>query len=408
MTIPPPPRNLLVSYHYYAKYNLARFRHCRVIGDSGAFSAASQGVTITTKELAAWAVQWRDVLTWNASLDVIGDPEGTRRNWHELVDVYGVDGVPTIHYGSDPALMDYYAERGVDFMGLGGMVGKPVPKQLRWLLSCFRHARDHHPQMRFHGWGVTADRLMQLPFYSVDSSGWSSSYRYGRLGLRDPTTGKNVTVLLDGRGSYSPEIVSVLQQYGVTPSQVATSGPHNRNLLVKLSALSASVGEQQFRKLHRRNPISTPVWGITRPATGPHRHLAVADGVAGGGSGHVVNTLVELNEPAAPHNHIAVNPNEPEVAALMQLTNGEPGPHHHLAVTQGWQQSTRSWEPDAQLKQLDDVVVSDMSKPPHHHLVLSNGAGHNQVLSELNPGPHMHLVEGAPEHLGIVADLQSN
>lgn len=403
----PPPRNLLVSYHYYAKYNLSRFQHCRVIGDSGAFSAASQGVTITSGEIAAWAKRWSEVLTWVASLDVIGDAAGTRRNWHEMVEVHGVEGVPTIHYGSDPSLMDYYAERGVDFMGLGGMVGKSIPRQMRWLVSCFRHARDHHPQMRFHGWGVTAEKLLQLPFYSVDSSGWSSSYRYGRLTLRDPVTGRPVALALDGKGSYSPEVVAVLQHYGVTPSQIAKSGPHNRNLLVKLSALSASVGEQQFRKLHRRNPVTTPSWGITRPAAGPHQHLAVADGVALGGGGHVVNTLVEMNEPG-PHNHLAMNPNEPEVAALMQLTNSEPGPHQHLALTQGWQQSTKSWDADAELKPMDDVTVAGLSGPPHHHLVLSQGGGHNDVVGELvSDGPHIHLVEGSSEHLGIVADLSN-
>jgi hypothetical protein len=329
----PAPRNLLVSYHYYAKYDLTRFRHCRVIGDSGAFSAASQGATITTAELAGWAKQWRNVLTWVAALDVIGDAEGTRRNWHDMVDTHGVHGVPTIHFGCDPALMDYYAERGVDFLGLGGMVGKPIPKQMRWLVACFRYARDHHPQMRFHGWGVTAETLLQLPFYSVDSSGWSSSYRYGRLTLRHPKTGQPVPVALDGRSTYAPAVVEVLRQYGVTPSQVATSGPHNRRLLVKLSALSASVAEQQFRKLHRRTPVTAPQWGInTKP------------------------------EPV--------------------------GPHQHLAVAHGWQQSTASWDPDAELKtHYDDIILMEMNA---------------------TPGPHIHLVDGSPEHLTIVATMTGN
>lgn len=371
----PPPRNLLVSYHYYAKYNLSRFAHCRVIGDSGAFSAASQGATITTRELAEWATRWRGVLTWVASLDVIGDAAGTRRNWHDMVDNYGVQGVPTIHFGCDPSLMDYYAERGVDFLGLGGMVGKPIPKQMRWLVSCFRYARDHHPQMRFHGWGVTAEKLLQLPFYSVDSSGWSSSYRYGRLSLRDPQTGRPVAVALDGKGSYSPEVVDVLRQYGVTPSQIAKSGPHNRRLLVKLSALSASVGEQQFRKLHRRNPVTSPSWGINRPAPGPHQHLVFKPD-------EPADAVHEATLDDGPHNHLAVNPNEPEVAALVDVTAG---PHQHLAVAHGWQQSTATWDPAATLKtHYDDIVLTEMN------------------------GPHIHLVEGSSEHLGIVADMTTD
>lgn len=299
----PPPRNLLVSYHYYARYDLSRFAHCRVIGDSGAYSAATLGATISTAQLAEWAHKWRDVLCWVASLDVIGDAAATKRNWHELVEVHGLQVVPTLHYGSDMSLMDYYAARGVDFMGLGGMIGKSTAQQQRWLLSCFRYARDRHPTMRFHGWGVTADTLLRLPFYSVDSSGWGAAYRYGRLALRDPRTGKKIGVPLDGRGTYDPEVVGVLQQYGVTPSQVAKSGSHNLKLMVRLSALSASVGEQQFRYLHRRHPITAPQWGINhgRPA-GPHQHLALADGYNGDGR-HVDATLIQLNA-EGPHVHL--------------------------------------------------------------------------------------------------------
>lgn len=377
----PAPRNLLVSYHYYKDYDLSRFAHCRVIGDSGAFSAANAGAVITTAEVAGWAKKWPDVLTWVAALDVIGDSVGTQRNWHEMVDIYGVDGVPTIHYGCDPGLMDYYAERGVDFVGLGGMVGRPIPQQLRWLVACFRHARDRWPQMRFHGWGVTAPKLLQLPFYSVDSSGWSATYRYGRLALRDPQTGKSVAVPLDGRSVYSPEVVAVLRFYGVTPSQIATSGPHNRRLLVRLSALSASVAEQQFRKLHRRHPVTAPVWVIRRP------------------------------DPASPHSHLAASASGKEYGEDIADLAAD-GPHQHLAVGSGWQQSTASWDRDAVLKgHYEDVVLTELAGAPgpHSHLAL-NAKGQeyeNDAVAELAaaPGPHIHLVEGSAEHLGIVAGM---
>lgn len=372
----PAPRNLLVSYHYYSKYDLSRFASCRVIGDSGAFSAAKLGAEITTAELASWAAKWRNVLTWVAALDVIGDPEGTRRNWHDMVDSYGVQGVPTIHYGCDPALMDYYAERGVDFVGLGGMVGKPIPKQLRWLVACFRYARANHPQMRFHGWGVTAEKLLQLPFYSVDSSGWSATYRYGRLALRDPNTGKTVAVALDGKGTYSPEVVALLGHYGVTPSQIAKSGPHNRRLLVKLSALSASVAEQQFRKLHRRNPVPAPQWGINRrPPDGPHTHLAL--GVHNPEREFLADPAGYRVDEPGPHQHLALNAKgqEYENDAVVELNAGEPGPHQHLALADGI---------GADSKRHEDAVVAEMA------------------------GPHIHLVEGSSEHLAIVAGLSGD
>lgn len=300
----PAPRNILVSYHYFKGYDLNKFAGLRVIGDSGAFSAKHQGAEITTTDLAAWANRWRHRLCWVAALDVIGDPEGTRRNWHEMVDLHGVPGVPTVHFGGDPALLDYYGERGVDFVGLGGLVGRPAPAQMRWLVSMFRYARDAWPDMKFHGWGITHANALQLPFFSVDSSGWGGGYRYGRLSLRDPHSDKSYALDLDGRTTYAPAVARLLRDhYGVNPSEVSTSGPHNRLLMVKLSALSASVQEQQFRRLHRRAPVAAPTWGQFDTAQGPHQHLALNNK----GQEYEVDAVTNL---AGPHIHLAEGSSE--------------------------------------------------------------------------------------------------
>jgi hypothetical protein len=269
----PAPRNALVSFHYYKSYDLDRLAGLRLIGDSGAFSAASQGATITTADLAGWAKRWAHRLAWVASLDVIGDPVATRRNWHDIVDNHGLPAVPTIHFGADPKLMDYYATRGVDFMGLGGMVGHKGQKAklMRWLIAVFQYQARHWPDMRFHGWGVSSPELLRVPFYSVDSSGWGAAYRYGRLRIRDPRTGEAVEFPLDGRAAYRPDIAKLLSRhYGVAPSQVCRSVPSNRPLIVRVSALSASVNEQLMRR--RLGVVSAPKWGGLAGA-GPHLHL---------------------------------------------------------------------------------------------------------------------------------------
>ncbi|AYD81997.1 queuine tRNA-ribosyltransferase [Mycobacterium phage Saguaro] len=351
----PAPRNILVSYHYFKGYDLNRFAGLRVIGDSGAFSAKHQGAEITTAQLAVWAKKWSHRLCWVAALDVIGDAEATRRNWHELVDEHGVPGVPTVHFGAPPETMDYYVARGVDFIGLGGLVGRPGPAQMRWLVSMFRYARDHHPEVRFHGWGVTSKDALKLPFFSVDSSGWGGGYRYGRLQLRDPATAKVHNLDLNGRTTYTPEIARLLSRhYGVTPSEVATSGPHNRLLMVRLSALSASVLEQQFRRIHRRNPVPAPKWGqLDGVVPGPHMHLA--DSSSKG----------------------------------LEAVAGMPGPHYHLAGT----------------GQCRDLAVAG----PHLHLAAQPNHEAKTVAKFAqapgNAGPHIHLAEGSSEHLETVAKL---
>lgn len=365
----PAPRNILVSYHYFKGFDLNKFAGLRVIGDSGAFSAKHQGAEITTPQLAAWAQRWRHRLCWVAALDVIGNPVATQRNWHEMVDTHGVPAVPTVHFGGKPELLDYYVQRGVDFIGLGGMVGRPIPAQMRWLVSMFRYARDHHPDLRFHGWGVTSADALKLPFYSVDSSGWGGGYRYGRLSLRDPASAKVHSLELNGRTTYAPEVARLLSRhYGVAPSQVATSGPHNRLLMVRLSALSASVQEQQFRRIHRRNPVPAPKWGQLdgANASGPHLHNTI--------NRDHVSTYAEL--------------------AAQEDAEAPDGPHLHLADTS---------HPEKGLVEVANLARETAPDGPHLHL-----AGTGQCRDDLAvAGPHIHLAEGSAEHLEIVARMNT-
>ena len=279
----PWPRNILCSFHYYRDCDLDQYANLNIIGDSGAFSAESQSAKISTADLAGWAKQWRHRLSWVAALDVIGNPAATRRNWHEMVESHGIPGVPTIHFGANPKELDYYAAREVDFVGLGGMVGKHTAKQMRWLIAVFRYARDKHPDMRFHGWGVTADSVLQLPFYSVDSSGWTQAFRFGTVILRDPHTNDRIPVALDGRGVLHPKVARLLlDHYGVNPVHAATSHAGNHELIVRMAALSASIQEQWFRRKH--GPMAAPAWGWLggNPGTGPNIHLAA--GMVGPGS----------------------------------------------------------------------------------------------------------------------------
>lgn len=319
-----PPRNVLCSFHYFKEYDLDRLPNLRIIGDSGAFSARSQGAEILTPDLAAWAKKWRHRLLWVAALDVIGNPKATRRNWKAMVEE-GVPGVPTIHFGEEPSEMDWYAERGVDFLGLGGLVGIPLPRQMRWLIKVFKYAQANHPEMRFHGWGVTADRALHLPFYSVDSSGWTAAVRYGRLKLRHPTDPRlDQDVALNGRDVYRPEVMRLLRQhYGTRLDEAATSSSVNRETMVRLSALSASVHEMRFRKRH--GTISAPTWGRLDKSlpSGPAHHLADADpkGFV------VVNAIGEAL--AGPAMHLA-NTDPGQFETVNKVAAG--GPSLHLAT----------------------------------------------------------------------------
>lgn len=327
----PAPKNLLVSMHYYKNNDLDRLAPCRVIGDSGAYSAKKLGIVINTSQLVRWTQLWHHRLQWVACLDIAGNVPQTRKNWLKMVDA-GIPAVSTLHLNDDPAEMMWYRDQGVDFLGLGGLAGSgATPSDMfRWLIKVFKFAEENAPEMRFHGWGVTARDILRLPFFSCDSSGWGSSYRYGRVVLRDPLDPtKRYPLELNGKGKkmFTPEVASLLQEhYGVRPSQIAKSDPSNRFLLVKLSAMSASVQEQHWRRQHRKSNITPPKWGHLGGwdmPQGPNQHLALG----GCGAGiREVKVMEEMHQPSSldengPHLHL-VDGHPKHIEAVAELNRG--------------------------------------------------------------------------------------
>lgn len=318
------PVNALVSFHYYKKVDLGAMSRggLRMIGDSGAFSALSTGIPIDLDEFAQWAKRWRESLVWIASLDVIGNAAATWKNYRTLRNCYALDVIPTVHYGSDPTALDRYADDGVDMIGLGGMVGrKGQPKYLlRWCLAMFRYQRDHYPDMRFHGWGVTHKLLVNsLPWYSVDSSGAGAAYRYGRLTLFDPETCTNVQVLMNATDIYKHANL-LRKHYGVRPADIAASTPTTRRALIRASARSNQLVETYLR---RKFNVSAPTYGMNAAAGGgPRVHVALS-----GEEKLLADGNPRPRWPVeGPHVHTALADGKHENTALLS-----DGPHVHYA-----------------------------------------------------------------------------
>lgn len=276
----PLPVNTLISFHYFDRTDVAKMVGwgLRVIGDSGAYSADSKGAMIDREAFWSWAERWADVLFWTASLDVIGNAEATWRNWIEAPETLKL--VPTIHYGTPPETLDRYVERGADLIGLGGMVPfKSEPMRLlRWCASVIRYARDTHPHVRFHGWGIThPDLMMNLPWWSVDSSGFSAAYRYGRMMLFDPDTKRRIVVSMDGRSLAAHQRL-LAKHYGVTDwKRVLKSYGGNRRDVVRISMRSMQFLETYLQARHGVTPppslIGAPrAWNDREQ--GPQVHFA--------------------------------------------------------------------------------------------------------------------------------------
>jgi hypothetical protein len=263
--IPGWPLDSLVSYHYFKTDEqigpLVASGRLRMIGDSGAFSALTSGHPIKMAEFAAWCIRWRPHLLWVAALDVIGDPAATLANWRLMTGRHGLDVVPTLHVGTDPSWLEPYVREGVDFFGLGGMVGRAL-QSLPWLAQVFRYARQRFPQVRFHLWGMTHVRaLHNLPAYSCDSSAMSSGTRFARLQLFDPTTNQHEYVRMMRNDVYrAGELLR--REYGVEPAQVERPTRENRALGMKIFCRT---NQLYAAWLQQRHQVTPPTWGIRDP-----------------------------------------------------------------------------------------------------------------------------------------------
>lgn len=252
------PTEILCSYHYFSEVDMGAIRRwgTRIIGDSGAFSAMSLGKPIDRERFHQWASTWADDLFWVASLDVIGDVQGTRRNW-QAAQEDGLKLVPTLHYGESTQALAWYVEQGVDFLGLGGMVpySSEPARLMRWLIPMFKWARDNAPHVRFHGWGISHPRLVDtLPWWSTDSSGFSSVFRFGTLRLWLPQSGRFVSVSMDGY-SVRKYARTLKRFYGVSNWRtVAVSKPANRREVGRVAYKALQLYSEWLRARQRVTP----------------------------------------------------------------------------------------------------------------------------------------------------------
>lgn len=272
VTVLDVPTDILCSYHYFNGIDMAKVQEwgTRIIGDSGAFSALSGGEPIDREEFHAWAHRWRDDLFWTAALDVIGDAEASYQNWI-AARRDGLDLVPTLHYGEGTKALDRFAEEGATLIGLGGMVPYSSEKDrlMRWCLQMHRHARDHHPHVRFHGWGISHPFLVDnLPWWSTDSSGFSSCFRFGSLRLWDPRKGRFFGVDLNGR-DLAKHARLLRETYNVDWKLISRSTPENRRPLGRVALRAVQLYASWLQRRQNVAPPALLAPKIDSAETGP-------------------------------------------------------------------------------------------------------------------------------------------
>lgn len=249
----------------------------RILVDSGAFSADTQGHKITVDEYAGWlremvVPEWGPWLVGCLNLDVLRDAEASWVNWRRL-ERMGLDTIPVTHLGDPVSVLDRYVDAGADYIGLGAMVGKSMSRKVRWAAHVHKHVLTEHPAVRLHGLGLSAQGMVErLPWWSVDSSSFGSGYRFARalLYLRDTKK----LVPLDLTAGTPSRVVSdhLRRDYGVTFGDLANPGGHNRHLLVQVAVRAAMLWQADMRT-HR--PVTPPP---SRSAVGVGTGVSFVDG----------------------------------------------------------------------------------------------------------------------------------
>jgi hypothetical protein len=228
VTDPARPRlHVLGSYHYLKRAELtADLRaipaEVDFFADSGGFSAFASGAVVRVEDYAAWLVRHASVINAAATLDVIGDPVASAVNTRRLIEL--TDGTvpiaPIFHVGSPWKVLEKLCAEH-PYVGLGGgvAIGNRQEAMTRWMVRAHQIARDHNA--RFHGFGMTKPPYPELlPWYSVDSSYWTSASRTGSLSLWD---GRQFQTFRVG-GPTAAKHALLIRRYGGNPARAVRPG----------------------------------------------------------------------------------------------------------------------------------------------------------------------------------------
>lgn len=264
-TVLPDRVRVLISFHYFRDVDLDKLFGERwpgpppeVFADSGAYSAFAAGADVKVEEYASWLTRWRHWFQVAANLDVIGDgpaaAAATRSNQEWLED-RGFQVLPVFHAAEPWEALEHYLDSGYPYLALGGLVGRRPTSIMAWLVRCFQMARG---RAVFHGFGLTSWRpLADLPWFSVDSSTWGASYRYGQLALFDVDRGKwERASVADHVGLYAPRVAKLIREHGFNPADFADRKRYTRERTCRLSAVAWWRAEQWVRRRH--GPITMP------------------------------------------------------------------------------------------------------------------------------------------------------
>jgi hypothetical protein len=219
--------------------------------DSGAFSAFSKGVEIKIEEYISFIKENESFIEVYANLDVIGDAEATLKN-QRVMEKAGLKPLPCFHYGDDIKYLEIYLKEH-KYIAFGGMVPISTPNLIKWLDHLFAsYICDGKgiPKVKIHGFGLTSfDLMFRYPWFSVDSTSWVMTGRFGGVLIPKYKGGKFIY-------NEPPWNVSVSNQ----SSDIKEAGKHistfaqmEKDLIIEyLKSKKIGLGKSEFKKVESK------------------------------------------------------------------------------------------------------------------------------------------------------------
>lgn len=160
--------------------------------DSGAYSAFSKNVAINLQDYIDFIRRYAKYIDVYANLDDINDPKKTWENQREM-EKQGLKPLPVYHVGEDHKYLEMAMQ--YDYFAIGGMALKSSAVRLEsfdYIFALICPASNNFlPTRKIHGFGMTSlDLMLRYPWWSVDSTSWVLTGRFGSVYVPRKRQGK--------------------------------------------------------------------------------------------------------------------------------------------------------------------------------------------------------------------------
>lgn len=168
----------------------------RLIIDSGAFSVWSKDQIIDIDSYINFCKKLKQILPNQVKLDIVNldvlpgkfgvrptqrqREDSVEQGWKNMLymESKGLKVIHVFHQHESFEWLDKIRNHS-DYIGISPANDVSMKEKLNWLNKVFSILKNN---IKTHGFAVTSEKqLYQYPFYSVDSSSWSASSRFGKV-----------------------------------------------------------------------------------------------------------------------------------------------------------------------------------------------------------------------------------